>query len=226
MPWADLVRSVRLEDCGPVRSFPVRSGRRMAPGWWWSATDGRLVRYGSGVMRTQVMLLDHDPEVVAVACRPVEFVWREPDGSCLEHAPHLMARLDDGSGLLVACAGREEVSRRLAHRAEVVAAAVASVGWRYRIARPPDPVLAANLSWLAGYRHPRYRGGALAGRVAEAFQRSRPLMEGVRGLGDPVGVLPVVFHALWNGALSAPLDAPLHERVTVTAARTVGRRQA
>lgn len=219
MPWADVVRGIRLEDCGPVRSFPVRPGKRMAPGWWWSATDGRLVRYGSGVMRTQVMLLDHDPEVVAVACRPVEFVWRDPDGSCLEHAPHLMARLAGGSGLLVDCAGREETSRRLAHRAAVVTAAVASVGWSYRIARPPDPVLAANLGWLAGYRHPRYRGAELARRAVDAFLRPRPLIEGARELGDPADVLPVVFHALWDGALSAPLDKPLHERVTVTVGR-------
>ncbi|MEW2120890.1 TnsA-like heteromeric transposase endonuclease subunit [Streptomyces sp. NPDC005474] len=216
MPWVDVVLGIRLENCGPVRPFPVRSGKRMAPGWWWSATDGHLVRYGSGLMRTQVMLLDYDPRIVAVACRPVELIWRAPDGSCCQHAPHLMARLADGSGLLLDCAGREDISQRLAYRAEVVAAAAASVGWQYRIARPPDPVLAANLGWLAGYRHPRYKGAELAGRVAEAFQRPRPLIEGVGDLGDPAEVLPVVFHALWNGDLSAPLDAPLHERVTVT----------
>lgn len=155
MAWAEAPSRVRLEDCGPVRPFPVRSGRRIAPGWWWSATNGQLVRYGSGVMRTQVMLLDHDPDVVAMAGRPVELLWHEPGGLRVQHAPHLMARLADGSGLLLDCAGREEISRRLAHRAEVVAAAAASVGWRYKIVRPQDPVLAANLGWLAGYRHPR-----------------------------------------------------------------------
>ncbi|MQY16864.1 hypothetical protein SRB5_70670 [Streptomyces sp. RB5] len=98
-------------------------------------------------------------------------------------------------------------------------AAALAVGWQYRVLRPPDPVLAANLGWLAGYRHPRYRGAELSGRVIEAFRRPRPLIEGVRELGDPLEVLPVVFHALWTGVLSAPLDKPLHERVVVTVGR-------
>ncbi|MFD5134296.1 TnsA-like heteromeric transposase endonuclease subunit [Streptomyces olindensis] len=96
MPWGEAARVVPLEECGPVRPFPLRSGRRFAPGWWWSATTGRLVHYGSGVMRTQVMLLDRDPSVMAMACRPVELSWRGSDGTEVSHAPHLMARFGDG----------------------------------------------------------------------------------------------------------------------------------
>ncbi|NIY62119.1 hypothetical protein SMALB_0008 [Streptomyces malaysiensis] len=110
----------------------------MAPGWWWSSTTKRLVAYGSGVMRTQMMLLDRDPAVVALACRPVELVWRE-DGKVVGHAPQLMARLQDGSGLLLDCVGHSGSSARLAERARVVAAAAEAVGWSYRLARPPDP---------------------------------------------------------------------------------------
>jgi hypothetical protein len=217
MPWGEAARVVRLEDCGPVRPFPLRSGRRFAPGWWWSATTGRLVHYGSGVMRTQVMLLDHDPTVVAMACRPVELSWREADGAVLSHAPHLMARFSDSRGLLLDCAGRGEISARLAHRADVMAAAARAVGWQYRVASPPAPVVAANLGWLSGYRHPRYRDTALMEEAMRAFARPRPLIEGARDLGDTIRVLPALFHALWSGALSAPLNEPLHERVTVTA---------
>ncbi|MFJ2232119.1 TnsA-like heteromeric transposase endonuclease subunit [Streptomyces halstedii] len=141
------------------------------------------------------------------------------DGAWVRHAPHLMARLAEGRGLLADCAGHGDISPRLACRAAVMEAAAAAAGWQYRVLRPPDPVLAANLRWLAGYRHPRYRGGELAGRAAEVFRRPRPLIEGVRELGDPVQVFPVAFHALWHGKLSAPLEVPLHERVTVTADR-------
>lgn len=224
MPWADAARGVCLEESGPVRRFPVRHGKRMAPGWWWSATDGRLVHYASGVMRTQVMLLDHDPRVVAVACRPVELTWPEWEAGQVRHAPHLMARLANGRGLLADCAGHGDISPRLASRAAVMKAAAAQVGWQYQVLRPPDPVFATNLRWLAGYRHPRYSGGALARSAAEVFRQPRPLIEGVRELGDPVQVFPVIFHALWHGDLSAPLDVPLHERVTVTARRP-GREQ-
>jgi hypothetical protein len=45
----------------------------------------------------------------------------------------------------------------------------ALVGWEYQRVAEPDPVRAANLRWLAGYRHPCYAptgaGGAVAGGV-------------------------------------------------------------
>ncbi|EGG48310.1 hypothetical protein SGM_1404 [Streptomyces griseoaurantiacus M045] len=41
----------------------------------------------------------------------------------------------------------------------------------------------------------------------------------MRLLGDPIAVWPVVFHALWTGVLSVPLERVLHERVVAVAAR-------
>ncbi|MFJ7280225.1 hypothetical protein [Kitasatospora sp. NPDC098663] len=101
MPWPRAAHRVTLEELASLRAFPVRRGRRIAPGWWWSASTVRLVHYGFGAMRTQVMLLDHDPHVVALACSSVELAWLGEDGAVAVHAPHLMARLRDGSGLLV-----------------------------------------------------------------------------------------------------------------------------
>ncbi|TVZ75641.1 TnsA-like heteromeric transposase endonuclease subunit [Streptomyces sp. BK340] len=216
--WLEAAQDVVFEDCPVIRSFPVRYGRRVAPGWWWSSTTGRLVAYGSGVMRTQLMLLDRDPAVVALACRPVELVWCE-NGKVVGHAPQLMARLQDGGGLLLDCAARSGPSARLAKRARVVAAAAKAAGWSYRLAGPPDPVLVANVRWLAGYRHPRYAAGPGIPALAEAFGSPRPAVEAVRDLGEPIAVWPAVFHALWSGVLRVRLDEPLHERAVVSVAR-------
>ena len=46
VPWLEAAGERRLEGCLPVQRFPVLKGRRVAPGWWWSATDRRLVHYG------------------------------------------------------------------------------------------------------------------------------------------------------------------------------------
>jgi hypothetical protein len=35
-------------------------------------------------------------------------------------------------------------------------------GWEYRLVGAPDPIVTANLRWLAGYRHPRYGVAGLA----------------------------------------------------------------
>ncbi|MFI0901601.1 TnsA-like heteromeric transposase endonuclease subunit [Streptomyces sp. NPDC020983] len=218
MSWIQAAEEQVLEECPPVREFAVRPGRRIAPGWWWSATTGGLVHYGFGAMRTQVILLDHDPSVVALACSPVELSWVGRGGHEVRHVPHLMARLRDGSAVLVDCAGRDGISRRLASRGRVAEAAAQSVGWHYRVVGAPDPVVAANVRWLAGYRHPRHSSLLAAEAVEGAFARSRPLVEGVRELGEAMTAWPAVFHALWHGQLSAPLRTPLHERTIAVAA--------
>ncbi|MEU7697573.1 TnsA-like heteromeric transposase endonuclease subunit [Streptomyces sp. NPDC039028] len=90
------------------------------------------------------------------------------------------------------------------------------LGWAYRRLAPLDDVLAANLKWLAGYRHPRNAGRpGLTRTVVEAFTRPRPLIEAAEAAGDPIEVLPAVFHALWHGRVAADLEMPLHERVLV-----------
>jgi hypothetical protein len=136
-----------------------------------------------------------------------------------------MARFKDGSAALIDCSGSGHVSGRLARVARPMTAAARAVGWRYRILGAPDTVVVANVRWLAGYRHPRHASGVPANEVRTCFARPRPLVEGVRALGDPIAMWPVVFHALWHGALSVPLDQPLHERVLAVATASQGKRR-
>lgn len=211
MPWLEAAAEHELEHCVPVRRFAVRRGRRIAPGWWWAATSGRFVQYGFGAMRTQVMMLDRDPSVVALACRPVELLWQGRGGRVITHAPHLMARLADGIGVLVDCAGAGGASRTLARRGVHVEAAAEAAGWHYRLVGPPPKAVEANVRWLAGFRHPRCGAGRLEA-VAHVFAAPRPLADGVAALGDPIAWWPPVYHALWTGALQAELEQVLHER--------------
>jgi hypothetical protein len=215
--WEQAVGQVRFEDLGPVSAFPVVPGKRWGPGWWWSATTGRHVAHGSATMLAQVMLLDRDRSVTGLAGRPVRVLWREEDGAVRSWVPQLFARYTDGTALLADCpaspgAGGVQTQRA----AEVLEAACGRVGWAYRRLERPDPVVAANVRWLAGYRHPRHRGlPELQAAVLEAFERPRPLAEGVRAVGDPLVVLPVAFHALWSRRLDVALEEPLHDGAVV-----------
>ncbi|TGG87451.1 hypothetical protein D8771_04525, partial [Streptomyces albus] len=58
MPWLQAASEMRLEDCAPVWEIPILKGLRVGPGWWWTATNGGMVRYEFGAMRTQLMMLD------------------------------------------------------------------------------------------------------------------------------------------------------------------------
>ncbi len=221
--WLEVATSVRLEDLPPVSAFPVVPGKRWGPGWWWSATTGRHVVLGSAAMLTQLMLLDRDPQVTGLAGRPVRLVWRdEADGRARSWVPQLFARHADGTGLLADCPGTADAGGQRARRAqEVLEAVCAAVGWSYRRLEPPSRVVAANVRWLAGYRHPRNAGSAqLRQAVLGAFAVPRPLMDGVEAVGDPLAVRPVVYHALWCGELSAGLEEPLHERTVIKPGHT------
>ncbi|WP_404199782.1 TnsA-like heteromeric transposase endonuclease subunit [Streptomyces tauricus] len=215
--WADAALAVAFEDCDPVSAFPAVPGRRWGPGLWWSATTGRHVVAGSNAMRIQLMVLDRNPDVRALAGRPVRLLWRNPRGQVRSWVPQLFARYSDGTALLADCPSHPEAGGERALRAaQAVAAACADIGWTYRRLTPLDDVLAANLKWLAGYRHPRNAGRpGLMPVVLDAFAQPRPLIEGAETAGDPVSVLPVVFHALWHGQLTTQLEVPLHERLLV-----------
>jgi hypothetical protein len=89
------------------------------------------------------------------------------------------------------------------------------VGWEYRLAGAPDPVATANLRWLSGYRHPRYGIPAQAAALRAAFAAPVPLMDGAEATGDPVAVLPVLYHLLWRQELAADLSVPLHPATVV-----------
>lgn len=215
--WADAALAVAFEDLAPVSAFPVIPGRRWGPGLWWSSTTGRHVSAGSNAMRTQLIVLDRDPRVTALAGRPARLLWRNPRGQVRSWVPQLFARYTDGTALLADCPSHPDTGgERALNAARAVAEACAHIGWTYRRLPPLDDILAANLKWLAGYRHPRNAGPTgLTAAVLEAFARPRPLIEGAEATGDPIAVLPAVFHALWHRQLTADLETPLHERVLI-----------
>jgi hypothetical protein len=92
---------------------------------------------------------------------------------------------------------------------EMTRRACAQAGWEYRRIGALDPVLAANLRWLSGYRHPRYAVPGRAEELARVFASPVALMDGARAVGDPIAVLPVLFSLLWRRRLLADLTTSL-----------------
>lgn len=215
-PWQRALGELRLMEYPMVRGFPLRRGRRLAPGWWWSATTSRLVGYGSAAMRDAVMMLDQDPQVTGVVSRPVEFVWEER-GRIATHAPDLAVAVADGGIRLVDCPGSDGPSARLVGRVRVVGTCARQAGWEHRFADTADPVVMANARWLSVYRHPRCSMGISAARLRRAFTRPTALGEGAFRLGDPIATLPAVYRGLWQGLLTMAWSRPLNEETLVSA---------
>ncbi|MFG3013780.1 TnsA-like heteromeric transposase endonuclease subunit [Streptomyces cinerochromogenes] len=217
--WTEAAVAVRFEQLPPVAAFPVVPGRRWGPGWWWSATTAGHVMHGSQAMCMQLMLLDRDPQVVGLSARPVRLIWRDPgSGRGLTWVPQVFARYANGGALLADCPAMTSPAAGRAERAAaVLEAACAAVGFTYRRLVPPDKMVAANVRWLTGYRHHRHRNaGGLEQAVLKAFTAPRPLMAGAAAAGEVLTALPMAYHALWSGRLTADLTRPLGEHTLVS----------
>jgi hypothetical protein len=212
---------LRLEDGRPVRSFPSYRGQRNYPGWYWSATMGRRVGFESWVERDHLVALDFDPAVTAVASQPFWLLWRA-GGKVRRHAPDFFARLAGGGALVVDSRPLDRIGERDREAFAAARAACARLGWRYAVQGTADPVPAANLRWLAGYRHPRCHDEAVAGLLREAFEQPRELVDGAELAGDPLATLPVLFHLMWRHELAADLSLVLSHRSVVLAAAEEG----
>ena len=79
-------------------------------------------------------------------------------------------------------------------------------------------MLTANVMWLARYRHRRCGGPpGLARLLLEVFAEPAPLMAGAAAAGDPMAVLPTLFHLMWRHELTADLAARLAAETPVVA---------
>jgi hypothetical protein len=206
---------LRFERMSPVRGFASFRGQRNWPGWWWFSRTGAHVGYESWVERDVLMALDADPGVEAVASQPMWLHWVSDAGKARRHVPDFFVRRVDGTGVLVDVRPDDRVSPADQAVFEATAAMARQVGWAYDRVGELSAVLAANLRWLAGYRHPRFALAAVMAALAEVFAEPGPLRAGAARVGDPVAVLPVLFAMLWRGTLAADLDSRVLDSATV-----------
>jgi hypothetical protein len=155
---------------------------------------------------------------MAIAGRPFELTW--PCGKrkqLARHIPDFLFRSLGGGATVTDCRPVRKADEDFRYRAAVTAAACSVIGWNFRLVGEPHPVRAANLRWLAGYRHPRFGNGDLEAVLLDLFAEARPLAETARQAGDPIRVRPVLFHLLWRGRLAGDLSCPLGETTILTA---------
>ena len=186
-----------FEEAVPVRSFHWAKGAAHFPGLWWSSTVLAHVGFESWLERDHVMLMDFDPGIVGIASQPFWLHWQDEAGRSRRHAPDFFARRADGGGVVIDVRPDDRFRQRtggVPHDRP----ACGQAGWEFRRAGVIDPVLRANVRWLSRYRHPRCRREPVATALLEVFTAGRPLFAGVAEVGDPVAVLPVAYHLLWQ----------------------------
>lgn len=205
----------------PAREFRWSRRQGHFPGWWWLATTGRHVGYESWLERDHLMLLDFDPAVTAVASQPFWLHWHDGRRS-RRHVPDFFARLADGTGVVVDVRADDRIEPVDKEAFEATRSACELAGWGFRRVGVPDPVQVANVAWLARYRHLRCGSPDLARLLLKAFAEPAPLMAGAGLAGDPLAVLPVLFHLIWRHVLVADLAVRLTAETLVSAGPAPG----
>ena len=213
---------VAVDDAGlidfgrtrPFRKPPAYRGQRNFPGWWWSATTRSHVVYESWLGRHHIIEADRDARIAGIAGKPFALTWPLKKRS-VRHVPDLFCQTFDGRGIVTDCRPARRMDEDFRYKCAVTAAACQAAGWEFRLVSEPDPVWASNLRWLAGYRHPRFADAGIEELLIAALAQPGPLADAAGRAGDPIRVLPVLFHLLWLGRLTADLSRPLGNSTVV-----------
>jgi hypothetical protein len=99
-------------------------------------------------------------------------------GPLRSHAPDYLARRADGSAVVVDYRPLDRIKPRDAAKFEATRRACGQLGWEYRVAGAPDPIVVSNVRWLAGYRHPRHARREVAAALRAMFAEPVASMTG------------------------------------------------
>ena len=170
------------------------------------------VVYESRLELARLLFADRDPAVSAIYAQPF-LLTATMDAVQRRHVPDFLLVGADGDLLVV------DVKPRARLADAVVAATLAwagqlirDEGWEFEVWSEPDPVVLANVRFLAGYRRPEMFDPLVLAAVQAAT--ADPVSVGQveqTFAGDwPVWrVRPHVLHLLWSGHLAADLGRPL-----------------
>jgi hypothetical protein len=211
---------IPFENRPQVRERHRFHGAGSKRGWYYFAKSRDLKWCESRFEMRVLRLLDHDPDVVAVAVQPFVLHYRNEAGRA-SHTPDVFVRHRDGTGGVVDARPAQfaEKADFLRQRAATQAACSAA-GWSYDVCTGVDPTIEANIDWLAAYRHEPVDPLGCARDVLAACAEPRRLGDLVAAFPPPALTRPVIAHLLWTGRLVADLSVPLSDASRLSAAAT------
>ncbi|SCD31390.1 TnsA endonuclease N terminal [Streptomyces sp. DvalAA-14] len=197
----------------PWRRVRSAKGHRHHPGEYASATTRGLVVYESRRLElARLLLADFDPQVVGIYAQPCRLRARV-GGRWRLHVPDFLLVLADGNVRVVNVKPADrlldpKIAEALAWPGELVE----GHGWQYEVWSGADPVLLANVRFLAAYRWAGVVPDEEIQRAWETVRDGDPLAVAERRLaaGRPVeDVRPAVLALVWSGRLSVDLTRPV-----------------
>ena len=199
-----------FDNAVPWREFRWYKKQRHFSGWIWSATMQSHVGYESRLEYANLLLLDFDPRVEWILSQPF-LLEGEDRGTTRRHIPDYLLGQANGSVCVVDVKPVEKLSMpKVRDSLGWSRRVVEGHGWEYRVLNEPDPVVLANLQYMAGYRRSFQFDPAEASAVGAELRTSQTFGEAVRAVtpitGDAGYARSLVLHLLWSGRLRTDLS--------------------
>lgn len=213
----DELWSVPLEKCAPVRKASSYKGQKNFTGEWWCSTTESHISFESWVERDFLTAADFDPHIVGISVQPFTFRFLTAAGKQRQHTPDVFLRTRSGDGVVVDVRPDLLVDDDAREAFDATGELCEQAGWSYRRAGEQPCIRAANLRWLAGYRNPRNRRQDVATDLISLLT-SNPMMisEAATAAGEPILILPTLYHLLWTHELDIDVDSsPIGEHTVV-----------
>jgi hypothetical protein len=208
----DSVQLGSFEHSVPWRRFRSHQGQRHYPGSYASVTMGGFVVYESRLELARLMMADFDPSIVRIYAQPCWMAARE-QGRVRRHVPDFLLVTAAGTGVLVNVKPAElledpKIAEALAWPGRIAR----RLGWQYEVWSGADPVVLANIRFLAGYQWSEVVPAEEVERARELVVDGEQIAVAERRLaGNRPGwrVRPALMALLWRGVLVTDLSRPL-----------------
>jgi hypothetical protein len=206
------VTAGQVVRAGPWRVTRSARGQAHYPGYYWSATSGGHVIYESRLELARLLLADFDPDVTAIAAQP--FLLRAlAGGRVRRHVPDfLLLHADQRVEMVNVKPGDRLVDPAVAEALAWPGELFEDRGWGYEIWSGADPVVLANVRFLAGYRRPGMPPGSVTALVRDEIRPGDHvggLLDRLEGRCPRPQAKAGVLRLLWQRILSTDLTRPL-----------------
>ena len=196
----------------PWRKTRSARGQAHYPGYFWSATMGAHVIYESRLELARLLLADFDRDVTAIAAQPF-LLQARVGGRARRHVPDFLLVQADRSVRVVNVKPAARLAEpRIAEALAWPGRLIEDHGWQYELWSGADPVLLANLRFLAGYRRPGLLPEDLLDEVLAAVWPGDTIggVTGrLAGARTPGAVKAAVLRLLWQQRLATDLHSRL-----------------
>lgn len=213
----DELWSIPFEKCVPVRKASSYKGQKNFTGEWWCSTTQTHISFESWVERDYLIAADFDPDITGISVQPFTFRFLSAAGKQRQHTPDVFLRTRSGDGVVVDVRPDRLVDHKAREAFDATSELCSRAGWTYRRAGDQPAIRAANLRWLAGYRNPRNRRqDVVTDLISLLTATPKTIGEAAVASGEPILVLPTLYHLLWTHEIDVDVDsASIGERTLI-----------